>query len=74
MLENAVYNIFITTSSEHCIELMDKSATKASAPVSYTHLDVYKRQNLICSIVSLTRTLGSALNVAVTFKNYDLAN
>ena len=30
--------------------------------------------NLICSIVSLTRTLGSALNVAVTFRNYDLAN
>lgn len=31
MLENAVDNIFITTSSEHFIELMDKSATKASA-------------------------------------------
>ena len=31
MLENAVDGIFITTSSEHFIELMDKSATKASA-------------------------------------------
>lgn len=31
MLENAVEDIFITTSSEHFIELMDKSATKASA-------------------------------------------
>lgn len=31
MLENAVDDIFITTSSEHFVELMDKSATKASA-------------------------------------------
>ena len=31
MLENSVDGIFITTSSEHFVELMDKSATKASA-------------------------------------------
>ena len=39
------------------------------APVSYTHLDVYKRQGL-SSIVSLFSGIGVVLNVGLQPKKY----
>ena len=50
VLALVVGSIFIATSKEYSKSVSDKTVEQTNNPVSYTHLDVYKRQ--ICRLDS----------------------